>query len=93
MEAVWVVKGIENVVKANPKKLEDLLRSLKKDKELFEEIVISAYVEGLISLSKASELLEITRDELIDLLKKKGIPIRALSKEDVIAEVEAIKWF
>ncbi|AIG98412.1 putative small protein [Archaeoglobus fulgidus DSM 8774] len=90
---VWVVKGIENVVKANPKKLEDLLRSLKKDKELFEEIVISAYVEGLISLSKASELLEITRDELIDLLKKKGIPIRALSKEDVIAEVEAIKWF
>jgi len=93
MEAVWVVKGIENVVKANPKKLEDLLRSLKKDKELFEEIVISAYVEGLISLSKASELLEITRDELIEILKKRGIPIRALSKEDVIAEVEAIKWF
>ena len=93
METIWVVKGIENVVKTNPKKLDDLLRSLKKDKELFEEIVISAYVEGLISLSKASELLEITRDELIDLLKKRGVPIRTLSREDVKAEVEAIKWF
>ena len=90
---VWVAKGIENVIKANPKRLDDVLRSLKKDRELFEEIVISAYVEGLISLSKASELLEITRDEMIEILKKKGIPIRTLSKEDVVAEVEAIKWF
>jgi predicted HTH domain antitoxin len=73
--------------------LDDLLRNLKNDKELFEEIVISAYVEGLISLSKASELLEITRDEMIEILKKKGIPIRMLSKEDVMAEVEAVRWF
>jgi predicted HTH domain antitoxin len=90
---VWVVKGIENVIKANPKRLDDLLRNLKNDKELFEEIVISAYVEGLISLSKASELLEITRDEMVEILKKKGIPIRMLNKEDVIAEVEAVRWF
>jgi len=90
---VWVVKGIENVIKANPKRLDDLLRSLKNDRDLFEEIVISAYVEGLISLSKASELLEITRDEMIDILKKRGIPIRMLSKEEVIAEVEAVRWF
>ena len=83
----WIVKGIENVIKANPKRLEDLLKNLKNDKELFEEIVISAYVEGLINLSKASELLEITREELIEKLKRKGIPIRMLSKEDVVAEV------
>jgi len=81
------------VIKVNPKRLDDLLRNLKNDKELFEEIVISAYVEGLISLSKASELLEITRDEMIEILKKKGIPIRMLSKEDVMAEVEAVRWF
>ncbi len=93
MEEIWVAKGVENVVKANPKRLEDLLRSLKKEKKLFEEIVISAYVEGLISLSKASELLEITRDELIDILKKRGVPMRTLYKEDVMAEIEAIKWF
>jgi predicted HTH domain antitoxin len=90
---MWVVKGIESVIKANPKRLDDLLRNLKNDRELFEEIVISAYVEGLISLSKASELLEITRDEMVEILKKKGIPIRILSKEDVLAEVEAIRWF
>ena len=81
------------MIKVNPKRLDDLLRNLKNDKELFEEIVISAYVEGLISLSKASELLEITRDEMVEILKKKGIPIRMLSKEDVMAEVEAIRWF
>ena len=90
---VWVVKGIENVIKANPKRLKDLLKNLKNDKKLFEEIVLSAYVEGLISLSKASELLEITRDELIEILKRKGIPIRMLSKENIVAEVEAVRWF
>ncbi len=90
---MWVVKGIENVIKANPRRLDDLLRNLKRDRELFEEIVISAYVEDLISLSKASELLEITREEMIEILKKRGIPIRTLSKEDVMAEVEAIRWF
>lgn len=89
---VWIGKCIENVVRANPKRLEDLIKNLK-DTELFEEIVISAYVEGSISLSKASELLEITRDELINILKRKGIPIRNLSKDDVAAEVGAIKWF
>ncbi|WP_048086102.1 UPF0175 family protein [Archaeoglobus veneficus] len=93
MEAAWIVKGIENVVKANPKRLESLLKDLKKDRELFEEIVISAYVDGLISLSKAAELLEVTRDELVEILKRKGIPLRVLSKEDVVAEAEAIKWF
>ena len=58
-----------------------------------EEIVISAYIKGLISLSKASELLGITRDEMIEILKKKGVPIRVLSKRDAIAEVKAIKEF
>ena len=66
---MWIVKDIENVIKANPKRLDNLLRNLKNDRELFEEIVISAYVEGLISLSKASELLEITRDEIVEKLK------------------------
>ncbi len=83
----------KNVIRANPKRLEDLLRNLRKDRELFEEIVISAYVEGLINLSKASELLEIIRDEMIKMLKKKGVPIRMLSKEEVLAEVEAVRWF
>ncbi|MDI3498781.1 UPF0175 family protein [Archaeoglobus sp.] len=80
-------------VKSNPKRLEELLANLRRDKELFEEIVISAYVEGLISLSKASELLEITRDEMAEILRKRGVPLRNLNKDDLVAEVEAIKWF
>jgi len=79
MNAIWIVKGIENVVKSNPKRLEELLANLRRDKELFEEIVISAYVEGLISLSKASELLEITRDEMAEILRKRGVPLRKMT--------------
>ncbi len=90
---VWVVKGIERVIESNPKRLKDLVECLKDNRELFEEVVISAYVEGEINLSKAAELLGITRDEMADILKKKGIPIRTLTKEDVKAEVEAIRWF
>ena len=67
-----------------------LLELLKNDKELLRSIVIGAYIDGEISLGKAAELLGKTRDELIEEFKKLGIPIRKLSKEDVIAEVKAI---
>ena len=54
-------------------------------------MVIGAYTDGKISLSKAAELLRMTRIELQKELLKKGVPVRTLSKEDVIAEVEALQ--
>ncbi|ADT85043.1 UPF0175 family protein [Thermococcus barophilus] len=43
-------------------------------------------------MGKAAELLGITREELIEEFHKRGIPIRKLSKEDVIADVEALNY-
>ena len=53
--------------------------------------IIADYIEGKISLSKASELLGMTRIELQRKLKERGIPIRSLSEEDAFAEVEALR--
>ena len=47
--------------------------------------------EEKINLGKAAELLGVHRLELQEELREKGVPIRGLSKEDVIAEVEAIR--
>ncbi|WP_324735208.1 UPF0175 family protein [Thermococcus sp. SY098] len=87
MEELWLISEFEKIVALNPDKV---IRLLKKDKELFWEVVVSAYLDRKISLSKAAELLEMTREELIEEFHKRGIPIRKLSKEDVIAEVEAL---
>ncbi|USS41084.1 UPF0175 family protein [Thermococcus aggregans] len=55
---------------------------------MFWEIVVSAYLDGKISLGKAAELLEVTREELIKEFREKGILIRKLSRKDIIAELE-----
>ena len=47
--------------------------------------------EEKINLGKAAELLGVHRLELQKELREKGVPIRGLAKEDVIAEVEAIR--
>ena len=44
-----------------------------------------------ISLSKAAELVGLTRIELQRQLVQEGIPIRTLSDEDIHAEVEALR--
>jgi predicted HTH domain antitoxin len=59
--------------------------------EIFRSLVIIAYIDGKISLSKASELLGLTRIELEIEFKARGIPIRLLSEDDVIAEVEMLR--
>jgi predicted HTH domain antitoxin len=53
--------------------------------------VVIAYIDGKISLSKASELLGLTRIELETEFKARGIPIRSLSEDDVTAEVEMLR--
>jgi predicted HTH domain antitoxin len=53
--------------------------------------IITDYLDGEISLSKAAELLGMTRIELQRKLKEQGIPIRSLSIDDVFADVEAFR--
>ncbi|MGR3317118.1 MAG: UPF0175 family protein [Candidatus Anammoxibacter sp.] len=52
---------------------------------------MNAYIDEKINLSKASELLKVSRIELEMEFREKGIPVRHLSSEDICAEVEAIK--
>lgn len=59
--------------------------------EIFRSLVVIAYIDGKMSLSKASELLGLTRIELETEFKARGIPIRSLSEDDVIAEVEMLR--
>ncbi|USH00461.1 UPF0175 family protein [Thermococcus argininiproducens] len=87
MEESWIVSELEKIALFNP---ERVLKVLKKDKELFWEIVISAYLDTNISLSKAAELLGVTRDELIEEFRKRGIPVRKLSREDAMVDLEVL---
>jgi len=88
MEELWMISEFEKIAALNPDRI---IKLLKKDKELFWEIIVSAYLDRKISLGKAAELLGITREELIKEFHKRGIPIRKLSKEDVVAEVEVLE--
>jgi predicted HTH domain antitoxin len=54
-------------------------------------LIIAQYLDGKISISKAAELLGMTRIELQSTLKEQGIPIRSLSIDNVFAEVEALR--
>jgi len=56
----------------------------------FVNVALEKYGEK-INLGKAAELIGVHRLELQNELRAKGVPIRGISKEDAIAEVEAIR--
>ena len=88
----WAVEELKKLSEIQPEIVESALQRLwKEEPHIYKSIVISAYVDEKISLSKAAELLGITRIELEKEFKEKGIPVRALSRKDVVAEVEALK--
>ncbi len=88
MEELWIIKEFERIAELMP---ERAIRLIKKDPEIMKEIVISAYLDGLINLGKAAEVLGVTREELIKEFKKRGIPVRVPDRADVLSEVEVVK--
>lgn len=88
----WAVEELKKLSEIQPEIVESALQHLWKiEPHIYKSIVISAYIDEKISLSKAAELLGITRIELEREFKEKGIPQRQLSKKDAVAEVEALK--
>jgi predicted HTH domain antitoxin len=88
----WIIQGLQRLSEIKPDALQKVLRDIKDQRpEIFRSLVIIAYIDGKISLSKASELLGLTRIELQTEFKCQGIPIRSLSEDDVIAEVEMLR--
>ena len=89
---MWIVDELRKLSEFQPNVVEEILQDIReKHPDLHRPMVIGAYIDDKISLGKAAELLGITRNELEREFKEKGIPLRALHKEDVIAEVDAIK--
>ena len=88
----WEAEELYKLSKIQPDILEVAFKELWQMKPaLYKSVVINAYLDEKINLGKAAELLGVHRLELQKELREKGIPIRGLSKEDVIAEVEAIR--
>ncbi len=87
----WTVEELKKLSEIHPEMVDSALESIGRWKpDFYKSLVISAYIDEKISLSKAAELLGITRIELQKEFKEKGIPIRLLSRKDVVAEVEAL---
>jgi predicted HTH domain antitoxin len=59
--------------------------------DIWQQLVIRAYLDQQISLSKAAELLDMTRLELQRHFLQQGIPVRMLSLDEVQAEVETLR--
>ena len=88
----WEAEELYKLSKIQPDILEVALKELwQRNPALYKSVIINAYLDEKINLGKAAELLGVHRLELQNELREKGVPIRGLSKEDVIAEVEAIR--
>ncbi|WXG39296.1 MAG: UPF0175 family protein [Candidatus Freyarchaeum deiterrae] len=88
----WMLDELKKIGEVQPEVINKLLSELRRSNpEVYKSIIIGAYVDGKINLSKAAELLGVTRIELQKELREKGVPIRASSKEDAMAEAEAAK--
>jgi predicted HTH domain antitoxin len=88
----WIIQGLQRLSEIKPEALQKIIGDIKNQRpEIFRSLVVIAYIDGKISISKASELLGLTRIELETEFKARGIPIRSLSEDDVIAEVEMLR--
>lgn len=88
----WIIQGLQKLGEIKPESLEKIFQDIKERRpEIFRSLVLIAYIDGRLSLSKAAELLGLTRIELQRELKEQGITIRTLSEDDVAAEVEMLR--
>ncbi len=88
----WMIQGLEKLGEIKPDALKKVLKDIEEQRpEIFRSLVLIAYVDNKISLSKAAELLGLSRIELQEELLEAGIPIRSLSEDDIAAEVEMLR--
>ncbi|ETX02453.1 MAG: hypothetical protein ETSY1_03525 [Candidatus Entotheonella factor] len=88
----WELNQLCKLSEAHPEIAENALQTLWEQRpDLLRRVAIGAYLDQQISLSKAAELMGLTRIELQRQLVQEGIPIRNLSDDDIQAEVEALR--
>ncbi len=87
----WEIESLQKIHAVDSSIITKALVQLwKLNPELHTIVVVNAYVDGKISLAKAAGTLGLTRIEFESELRKRGIPVRTLTQEDVQAEVQAI---
>ena len=89
--ARWLLDEIAKLWEIQPERVSQALsRALEADHELRWAVVVGAYLDEQISLSKAAELLGMDRWTLQAEFQKRGIPLRqgAASVEELQAEIE-----
>ena len=89
---MWQLEQLSKLSEREPETVESVLKDmLETHRDLFYRVVIGAYLDRQINLSKAAEFLGIHHLELRERFQRQGIPIRigASSKDEVRAEVEA----
>lgn len=88
----WELEQLCKLSEAQPDVADEALQALWQQRPaLLRRVVIGAYLDQQLSLSKAAELVGLTRGELQHQLVQEGIPVRMLSEEEVTAEVEALR--
>jgi predicted HTH domain antitoxin len=88
----WEIEELVKVSEIKPEIVKKALNTIwAENPQLKRMVVINAYLDGKINLSKAAEELGLNRLELEEQLKTEGIPVRRLSEDDIRAEAEAVK--
>jgi len=89
---LWEIEELNKISQTKPEEIKSALnRFLCDNPEIKRSVVINAYLDEKINLSKAAEELGLHRIELENQLESEGIPVRRLSDEDLIVEVKAAK--
>lgn len=89
-----LIKQLERISQVKPEEIEQMFLLLSKQiPELWRKLVIGAYLDDEINLSKAAELLEKHPTELRRDFQSQGIPIKigVRSLDEVNAELQLLK--
>jgi len=90
----FLLTQIKKAYELKPGEIEQILtEALSQNKELWEQIVTGAYLDGEISLSKAAELFGLHPVELRREFLKAGIPVKLgpQSLDEAYAEWKALE--
>ena len=92
----WALTELVKLQRRQPDLVQSALeKTLRENGDLQWSLVVNAYLDEVINLGRAAELLGMHRLELQERFARLGIPIRigAATREEAQAEVAAIrKW-
>ena len=87
---IWQLEQLSKLHDTEPETVEAAVnKAISEGHELCEKVVIGAYLDEQISLSKAAELLEVHPLELREKFQSRGIPVKVGVEDEHCAVAEA----